>query len=387
MAGLRKLKGKYYARLSIPQDGNRWKDHLIPLKTSEKKVAAVRRLEVEKHEAEIKAGITFVFPWESETGTTAVKHYTLAEAMPDYLRARRADGLREKTLDMYRLALTHFQEVVGENQPVDTLTTAHIQAFKEVSQTQFDHSPTTININLRAIKTFLRWLRDQDHLSDVPAISLVRTGKSLPIYLSNPEFQQILQQVPPHYQRAFWFYRATGCRLREPFEGTLNGQFLTIHADTAKTHQERDVYLTPDLLAVVQEMRSRFAQREVQAKTFIDRYSKRFKRACRACNVADKKFHSLRHTFAVRTYLRTRDIYKVAKLLGHASVTTTEIYAKFNLKRLQQDFPDLVSAQATEYYGADQTSPATDRVPAGVRPTQSAATAHQSIAAAMAGQA
>ena len=33
--------------------------------------------------------------------------------------------------------------------------------------------------------------------------------------------------------------------------------------------------------------------------------------------------------------------YKVAKLLGHKSVTTTEIYAKFNQRKLEQDFPDL----------------------------------------------
>lgn len=55
---------------------------------------------------------------------------------------------------------------------------------------------------------------------------------------------------------------------------------------------------------------------------------------------------SLRHTFAVREYLKTRDIYHVAQMMGHASVTTTEIYAKFNTRRLEQDFPDLVKRKA-----------------------------------------
>ncbi|MBT4480239.1 MAG: tyrosine-type recombinase/integrase [Bacteroidetes bacterium] len=54
------------------------------------------------------------------------------------------------------------------------------------------------------------------------------------------------------------------------------------------------------------------------------------------------RFHDLRHTAALRAYLKTRDIYAVARLLGHASVTTTQIYANFDLKRLEQDFPDLV---------------------------------------------
>ena len=29
--------------------------------------------------------------------------------------------------------------------------------------------------------------------------------------------------------------------------------------------------------------------------------------------------------------------------MGHSSVTTTEIYAKFSLRRLEMDFPSLVS--------------------------------------------
>ena len=53
----------------------------------------------------------------------------------------------------------------------------------------------------------------------------------------------------------------------------------------------------------------------------------------------------MRHTFAVRRYLETRDIYQVCKELGHTSVTTTERYAKFNIYRLEQEFPSLVSSK------------------------------------------
>ncbi len=47
----------------------------------------------------------------------------------------------------------------------------------------------------------------------------------------------------------------------------------------------------------------------------------------------DKPFHSLRHTFAVNLYRRTRDLKLVQLALGHARVTTTAIYQDFCYSR------------------------------------------------------
>ena len=38
------------------------------------------------------------------------------------------------------------------------------------------------------------------------------------------------------------------------------------------------------------------------------------------------------------------DIYRVKQEMGHASVTSTEVYAKFSLRRLDMDFPSLVNS-------------------------------------------
>ena len=52
-----------------------------------------------------------------------------------------------------------------------------------------------------------------------------------------------------------------------------------------------------------------------------------------------KKFHSLRHTFAIRLYKKTRDLRLVQVALGHRNITNTMIYADYiysqqELKRL-----------------------------------------------------
>lgn len=49
-------------------------------------------------------------------------------------------------------------------------------------------------------------------------------------------------------------------------------------------------------------------------------------RKLRPCN---KKFHALRHTFALNLYKRTRDIRLVQVALGHKSLSNTMIYVEY----------------------------------------------------------
>lgn len=44
---------------------------------------------------------------------------------------------------------------------------------------------------------------------------------------------------------------------------------------------------------------------------------------------ADKTFHSLRHTFAVQFYMRTKDIKAVQLALGHRQIQNTMVYVDF----------------------------------------------------------
>ena len=84
--------------------------------------------------------------------------------------------------------------------------------------------------------------------------------------------------------------------------------------------------------------------------------SKKFKKALRCIGAKeDSHFHSLRHTFAVRRVLIGTPIHEVKLLMGHASVTTTEQYTKMNLKRVAQDFPNLLSCntKSPEISGKD----------------------------------
>lgn len=52
-----------------------------------------------------------------------------------------------------------------------------------------------------------------------------------------------------------------------------------------------------------------------------------FRNACARAGIDDFRIHDLRHTFASWLVMAGVDLYRVRDLLGHSSITTTEIYA------------------------------------------------------------
>ena len=51
--------------------------------------------------------------------------------------------------------------------------------------------------------------------------------------------------------------------------------------------------------------------------------------------------HLLRYTYEVRRWAITGEIKTVLEEIGHLSVVMKEQYAKFNLRRVRDDFPSL----------------------------------------------
>ena len=79
----------------------------------------------------------------------------------------------------------------------------------------------------------------------------------------------------------------------------------------------------------------RMVKMNTQAQEIIDNldslwnYSKnyvchKFKKEVRRLGIKDARFHDLRRTFGYNLIKQGMTIYKVSKLLGHASVRTTE---------------------------------------------------------------
>jgi integrase len=129
-------------------------------------------------------------------------------------------------------------------------------------------------------------------------------------------------------------------------KGKIEGNWLIINPDKAKTHRTREIELSPLMHQIYDEMILRYQKLSsdpynYKQRSITGRYSKVFKDACREIGSGDRKFHNLRDTFAIRLWAITGDIHYVSKVIGHTSVTMTEKYANFNVRRLICDFPSL----------------------------------------------
>ena len=343
MANLRNFRGKWYARSRWTNNGNKI-EKLIPLRTSSKVTARQRIAEVNKVEGDIKLGMEFSFPWLSDLRTTTVKRFTLKDAADQWI-SKRKGKLARKTIQMNKESLSYFLKFTGIKHPFDTITTSKVEQFADWLA-RIGLSKASINIHLRTIKAMFRYYLKVDRLKRIPHIQQLRIPKKEPIYITDNEFQAIieLECLDDFYKRVFLLYRETGMRLNEPMISVLDGDWIDI-PNISKGRVGRNIQLDKTMQPIFNELNKWFTYGYgSRLKTPDDHISKMFKKSLRSIGASeDKHFHSLRHTFAVRRLIQGTSIYDLKLLMGHSSVTTTEVYSNMNLKRVSQDFPTLVS--------------------------------------------
>ena len=351
MAALLKRRDVWVARVKWKEKHKKHRSiKEVPLRTKSKltareRIAMVNRLEDEIIELHYK-GEKYSFPWMNEDGKLKVSFLTLKDAVKKWLKLRKAQGLANSTLERNRCSMNSIMSVIGGSTSIRSITTSLIDGYTEKMASK-GYSPNGININLRAFATFLKWAERRNHLDKKPYVEMAKIQEALPSYLNDSEFEEMLSHTNEHYQRLFSMYRNTGFRLMEPILGTMKNDTLVIPAKYSKTRKERRILLSPNDVSVIYELQEHYQtwRNKVKVKKpkyFGDKISKEFRRTNRLIGL-DNKFHDLRHTFAVRRYLMTRDIYRVMRELGHTKVTTTQMYADFeDTVDIEKEFPSII---------------------------------------------
>ena len=356
--------GRWYSIISVGSGVSRYRSN-VALLTTLKKEAVQRHSTVQRVEDDIKSGVLpsdkeslkKFFPWLNDAGTSEVVRLTLGEAIERWLDSRYRNNIRTSTLAINKSALGHFTEMLGSKYPVAKISIGDITRFREERSIILEHSPTTINMNLRSIKTFLNWLVEQEFITNCPKVKQIPVIEPEVKYLTEMQIADLFKldlskkhkftakgdvwvNDWEHYKRAFQFYLSTGCRLREPIIGTVEGMWLDVPPSLSKNHIKRSIELDGDKLEMLNEIRDKVSSHST-ADTAIRQYSRNFRKACDVIGVRkDISFHSLRHTYACIRRLQTNgNMALVRDELGHKNIATTERYCNIPIKRLQDDFP------------------------------------------------
>ena len=316
MASLRKNKGKYYIRVFL--SGGIEKS--IPTGTSNLKEAQRKLKKIKEKEFEVKAGL--------RDRLNSHSRRTLSECIEIYLKSC-SKRLAPKTVQGYKDALKHLSNAFKGFNFETIRTTDQNRLFKEFEK--HNYNPVTININLRGVRAFFNWLVENELSDRIPfRIKMVKTEKEHPKFLRPDELKAIYRLIDEDdLKSTFRVYERTGMRLSELKNSRREGNFIIITKTKGKI--ERIVPLDTDIIDDYEIAKIRNFK--------PDYLSHQFTKFKRLAGIEGKKtFHSLRHTYAIRKWLETRDIYTVQKLLGHSSVTVTEVYTNIPIDFLKEVF-------------------------------------------------
>ncbi|MFC1880965.1 tyrosine-type recombinase/integrase [Thermodesulfobacteriota bacterium] len=264
----------------------------------------------------------------------AGKKITLAEFKTFFLE-NHAD-ISDDTRRGYELALRLLADSLGGS----TLLSRVPKMFKKFISDCRARGVSTISINtyLTNIRTPLNKAYEWELLKKKPAVKLLKTGKKLPRVLTMKEIVAILRWARRNdYEmyRIILFALWTGARRSE----ILNARWENYNDGSIKLlgkgNKERTVPLLPmaQFAAGVQKNIGRIFRNPRSADTI----SHRFKNICRSTDVIKAHFHNLRHTAATYFLAAGIDITMVQKILGHAALSTTQIYADVLQERLKAE--------------------------------------------------
>lgn len=119
----------------------------------------------------------------------------------------------------------------------------------------------------------------------------------------------------------------TGGRAQEILnlrKSSLNHEDQSVLIEGLKGSNDREIPLRKDLFKALADY-----ARTVEGDALFPITYNRFRQIWDQYRPAAKKLHSLRHTFAIQLYKKTKDIRLVQVALGHRNVMNTMIYADY----------------------------------------------------------
>jgi integrase/recombinase XerD len=238
--------------------------------------------------------------------------------------------------------------------------TEYILYLKEQS-----YAEATVARKVAAVKSFFSYLQAEGRLKINPteALASPKVGKSLPKPLTVQEIDELLEQPArrqtPEAKRdraMLELMYATGLRVTELV--SLDVTDIQIDAEkpyvrlVGKGNRERQIPLleqpAQEVTEYVRFARPRLVGERAEAALFVNRRGERLTRqgfwlilkgySTEAGIQGRVTPHTLRHSFATHMLRGGMDIHKVQELLGHANISTTQVYTQVSREHIREAY-------------------------------------------------
>jgi integrase/recombinase XerC len=267
------------------------------------------------------------------------------------------------TVESYKNDLYQFKEFVfGDSDlKLEEIDTVWIRRWV-VSLMNENYSPLSVNRKLSSLKSFFRYLCKNKYIETSPVKNIrgPKVKKPLPHFVKDLDMEKLFSVWDD--ENAFEgerdkaildvFY-TTGIRCAELAGLTnddvdLRSKMIKV---TGKRNKQRLIPISDTLKNVLQsylDIRSEAAEPLERNTFFVRKNGKALsnsviygivnKRLSEIPNLSKKSPHVLRHTFATSMLNNGADLNAVKELLGHASLSSTEIYTHTTFEELKKTY-------------------------------------------------
>lgn len=292
-------------------------------------------------------------------------NYYITKYFSDYLPL--VLGVSKNTISSYRdtfVLLLKFikskNKVNINNIPLNYLTNQIIEEFLIYLETEHHNSISTRNQRLAVIRSFCKYLKNRElscfeNCSNILSIPIKKTPKTSLSYFSVDEIEILINTPDSETKSGFkdyvllLFMYETAARAQEIADLTLKQLYFKEYSYVilkGKGNKERNVPITDDLKEILIKYIKVFHIENEDDYIFKNKTNNKIttkgieyilkKYVDKAKKKNSNKFknhysnHSMRHSRAMHLLESGVNLIYIRDILGHVSVTTTEIYAKTN---------------------------------------------------------
>ena len=279
----------------------------------------------------------------------------------NYLKFER--NRSDLTIKNYGEDLRAFEEFYGNLEGCHSWKSVDSDIIRDWMESMMDkrNNATSINRRLSALRSFYRFalarkLVDKD---PVHGVTGPKKGRPLPQFLKENEMDRLLDAgswtesfEDVRDRTVIMTFYETGIRLSEliglddSMVDFSNRQLKV----TGKRNKQRVIPFGEELLATLRDyMKCRNKEVNLQSEAlFVTAKGQRMtssqvregvkRNLSKVCTLKKRTPHVLRHTFATAMLNNKAGIESVKKLLGHESLSTTEIYTHTTFEQLKREY-------------------------------------------------